>query len=108
MADIHIEREHSLGLREARKIAWAWAERVEADYGMQCTYEEGEDCDTVYFSRSGVSGTLQVLGEQFELQARLGLLLRPFKRDIEAEVVRELDTLLATKPKPARKKKPAT
>ena len=68
MADIHIQRDHTLGLRAARKIAFAWAEQVEAEYGMECTYEEGEDCDTVAFTRSGVKGTLTVLPDQFDLQ----------------------------------------
>ena len=30
MADIHIHRDHTLGLTKARKIAWKWAEEVEA------------------------------------------------------------------------------
>ena len=30
MADIHIQRDHTLGLRAARMIAFAWAEQVEA------------------------------------------------------------------------------
>jgi len=40
MADIHIEREHSLGLAQARKIAFQWAEQVEEKFDMSCTYEE--------------------------------------------------------------------
>jgi len=31
VADIHIQRDHALGLRAARKIAFAWAEQVEAE-----------------------------------------------------------------------------
>ena len=30
MSDIRIHREHALGLAKARKIAWTWAEEVEA------------------------------------------------------------------------------
>ena len=107
MADIHIQRDHALGLRAARKIAFAWAEQVEAEYGMDCTYEEGEDCDTVAFTRSGVKGTLTVLPDQFDLQAHLGFLLGAFKHSIESEIVKHLDALLGDKKKPARKKKPA-
>ena len=107
MPDIRIHREHKLGLAKARKIAWQWAEQVEAEYGMDCTYEEGDDCDTLYFTRSGVKGTLTVLPDQFDLQAQLGFLLGAFKDKIEGEIVKNLDTLLAEKKKPARKKKPA-
>ncbi len=72
MADIHIERDHQLGMGGARKLAWKWAEQAENDFDMSCTYEEGSDCDEVQFTRSGVSGTLKVSADKFELDARLG------------------------------------
>lgn len=105
MADIHIEREHALGLPAARKLAWRWAEQAENEFDMSCTYEEGDGCDEVQFTRSGVSGTLKVTGEHFELDARLGFLLGAFKDRIENEIVKNLDTLLAAKKPVARKKK---
>lgn len=106
MADIHIERDHQLGMGGARKLAWRWAEQAENDFDMSCTYEEGEDCDEVQFTRSGVSGTLKVSADKFELDARLGFLLGAFKERIESEIVKNLDVLLAAK-KPAAKKKKA-
>jgi putative polyhydroxyalkanoate system protein len=106
MADIHIERDHQLGMGGARKLAWRWAEQAENDFDMSCTYEEGEDCDEVQFTRSGVSGTLKVSADKFELDARLGFLLGAFKDRIESEIVKNLDELLAAK-KPAAKKKKA-
>ncbi len=105
MAQIHIHREHQLGLAGARKVAWQWAEQAEADFDMACTYAEGDDCDEVQFSRSGVSGTLTVAGDHFELDAQLGFLLGAFKDRIEAEIVKNLDALLAAKQKPAAAKK---
>jgi len=102
MADIHIEREHSLGLAAARKLAWRWAEQAENEFDMSCTYEEGKSCDEVQFTRSGVNGTLKVSADRFELDARLGFLLGAFKDRIESEIVKNLDTLLAAK-KPAAK-----
>lgn len=106
MADIHIERDHQLGLSGARKLAWRWAEQAENEFDMSCTYEEGDDCDEVQFTRSGVSGTLKVSAERFELDAKLGFLLGAFKERIESEIVKNLDDLLAKK-KPAAKKKKA-
>ncbi len=106
MADIHIERDHQLGMGGARKLAWRWAEQAENDFDMSCTYEEGDDCDEVQFSRSGVTGTLKVSADKFELDARLGFLLGAFKDRIESEIVKNLDELLAAK-KPATKKKKA-
>jgi putative polyhydroxyalkanoate system protein len=105
MAQIHIHREHQLGLAGARKIAWQWAEQAEADFDMACTYEEGDDSDEVQFSRSGVSGTLKVSGDHFELEAQLGFLLGAFKDRIEGEIVKNLDALLASKKPVAKKKK---
>ena len=94
MADIHIRRNHQLGLAGARKIAWQWAEQAEGEFGMSCTYEEGGDCDEVCFTRSGVDGTLTVSADHFELDAKLGFLLGTFSKTIESEITKNLDTLL--------------
>lgn len=94
MADLHIFRPHSLGLREARKIAFKWAQEAQAEFGMTCTYQEGVATDEVAFIRSGVKGTLLVTPDLFELKAQLGFLLGAFKEKIEAEIVRNLDDLL--------------
>ena len=105
MADIQILREHTLGLAEARKIAFKWAEQAEEKFDMECTYEEGKTEDLVSFTRSGVNGTLAVTKDSFELNAKLGFLLGAFKDTIESEIVKNLDALLAKKP--AAKKTPA-
>ena len=105
MANLHIVREHHLGHAAARKVAYAWAEQAEAEFGMACTYEEGKTDDTVNFTRTGVHGTLQVSKNAFTLDATLGFLLGAFKDRIESEIVKNLDTLLASKP--AAKKAPA-
>src|SRR3990167_8103761 len=94
MADLHILRHHTLGLHEARKVAFRWAELVEQEFQMECTYEEGKSLDEVCFTRSGVSGTLHVTKDKFELKAKLGFLLGAFKSRIESEIVKNLDELL--------------
>jgi len=112
--DIHITREHSLGLPRARKLAFEWAQTAEEKFDMECTYEEGHDADLVSFTRSGVNGELKVTKDSFELDARLGFLLGVFKGRIESEIVNVLDDLLLehkarTKPtarKSAPKKSP--
>lgn len=98
MAQLHIHRNHELGLAAARKVARTWAEQVEAEFDMVCTLERGTDHDKVHFKRSGVQGTLQVSAAHFELDAKLGFLLGAFKNRIEAEIVKNLDDLLHTKP----------
>jgi putative polyhydroxyalkanoate system protein len=102
MADIHIHRDHSLGLAQARKIAWQWAEEVENKFDMECTVVEGETSDTVEFKRTGVNGRLIVAGDHFELDAKLGFLLGAFSKTIEGEITKNLDALLASS-KPAKK-----
>jgi len=95
MPDINIRRDHSLGLTQARKIAWAWAEEVETKFDMECTVLEGETSDTVQFKRSGVNGTLIVAPDHFDLNAKLGFLLGAFSKTIEHEIEKNLDALLA-------------
>jgi putative polyhydroxyalkanoate system protein len=95
--DIHITREHALGLAHARKLAFRWAETAEAKLDMECTYEEGKTEDLVSFKRPGASGELRVTKDKFVLDARLGLLLGVFKERIQGEIVKNLDELLAEK-----------
>jgi putative polyhydroxyalkanoate system protein len=95
--DIHITREHELGLADARKLAFKWAETAEEKLDMECTYEEGKTSDLVTFTRSGVNGELKVTKDKFVLDARLGFLLGAFKERIEGEIVKNLDKLLAQK-----------
>lgn len=94
MPDIRIHRDHSLGLAEARKVAWQWAETAEAKFGMDCSVLEGETSDTVEFTRSGVNGRLIVAADHFDLEAKLGFLLGAFARTIEGEILKNLDDLL--------------
>lgn len=96
MPDIHITRNHDLGLAGARKLAFRWAEEAEQRMGMACVYEEGKTSDLVTFTRSGVNGELKVTKDSFALDARLGLLLGAFRVRIETEIVKNLDKLLAT------------
>lgn len=117
MADIHIHRDHSLGLVKARKVAWKWAEEVEAQFDMACTVVEGEFSDTVQFTRLGVNGTLVVAPDHFDLHAKLGFLLGAFSKTIEREIEKNLDALLSknavsvakpvAKAAPAKKSAPA-
>ena len=97
MPDIHITRDHALGLAGARKLAFRWAEEAEERLDMECVYEEGKTADVVTFTRPGVNGELKVTKDQLVLDARLGLLLGAFKDRIESAIVENLDKLLAQK-----------
>ena len=103
MPDIHIHRDHHLGFKEARKVAFSWAEKAEEKFDMECVYEEGETDDLLTFTRAGVKGTLLVDAHQFEMKAQLGFLFGAFKDRIEAEIGEQLDALLNA-PQPGAKK----
>ena len=94
MSDIHIHRQHHLGLKAALDIAHQWADQAEREFDMRCAFAEGPDGHEVNFSRSGVNGTLKVDQDNFELTAKLGFLLGAFKERIESEITQNLDRLL--------------
>lgn len=96
MAQILIEREHQLGLEQARLTAAQWLKDAEQKFDLRCEYQPGEEADEVSFSRSGLSGTLAVSGTTFRMQAQLGFLLSAFKDRIEAEIQKNLDELIAS------------
>lgn len=52
-------------------MAFKWAEQVEEEFDMICTYEEGATQDEVCFTRSGIHGTLHVTKDKFDLKAKL-------------------------------------
>ena len=104
MPDIHIHRDHQLGLAKARKVAWEWAEHAEKKFDMECTVIEGETSDTVEFKRTGVTGSIIVAADHFDLNAKLGFLLGAFSKTIETEIEKNLDELLAKGGKAAAKK----
>jgi putative polyhydroxyalkanoate system protein len=92
--DLHIRRDHGLGLPQARKIARDWAQSAQEKLDLACSYQEGETMDRIAFTRTGVSGELRVDADRFELDAKLGFLLGVFKDRIEQEVTKNLDELL--------------
>jgi putative polyhydroxyalkanoate system protein len=104
MADIHIRREHTLGLPAAQALARRWTEQAENEFDMRCTPLSEGNLEEVHFTRSGVSGTLRVAADHFELEAKLGFLLAAFKERIEGEIAKNLDQLLASQPPAVQRK----
>lgn len=100
MAQILIEREHQLGLAQARLTAAQWVREAEEKFELRCSCEAGEQGDTVSFERSGLSGTLEVSATLFRMQAQLGFLLSAFKDRIESEIQKNLDALIAAHTQP--------
>jgi putative polyhydroxyalkanoate system protein len=95
MYDIHIHRDHALGLQRARQITRDWVAQAENIYGVRCTGTTGEAEDCIQLARAGVTGTLTVSATRFDLALRLGFLLGSFKDRIAGEIARNLDAMLA-------------
>lgn len=100
MAQILIDRQHPLGLAQARLTAAQWIKDAEDRLDLSCELIRGDERDEVRFSRSGLSGTLEVSAERFRLQAQLGFLLSAFKDRIESEIQKNLDELIAGQTRP--------
>ena len=101
MPDIQIERNHTLGLPAARAAAQQLMRKVERDFGMECTYDEGEARDVARFGRAGVDGSVEVSADTFRLEATLGMLFANFSDEIERKLSASVDKLLGTAAPPA-------
>ncbi|MDP9902062.1 polyhydroxyalkanoic acid system family protein [Variovorax ginsengisoli] len=98
MADIHIERNHALGLDRARAVCRQWVEEAEKDFGLACTWTPGEAGDTVEFKRVGIEGKVHVTGDVFVVDMQLGFLLDAFSDAIKDKVTRNLDRMIDAPP----------
>jgi len=92
MSDIKYLRQHSLSLKDAKKVAQKTADDLAEEYDLQSEWEG----DTLHFHRSGVEGHMHVTERHIDLSVKLGFLLRPFKSSFESHIERHLDELLAS------------
>ena len=94
MADISINRPHTLGLATARELANKWMEGAAQKMGLTCSLEPGEAEDQIKFERSGVNGVMKVRADAFELEAKLGLMMKPMKSMIESEIEKNINRMV--------------
>jgi len=95
MADIHIQRQHQLGLPRARALAQQWATQAQTEWGLHCTLTASDTQDEWHMQRPGVRGSLRVCAESFECQLQLGFLLSAYQSRIQTAMEENLDRLLA-------------
>jgi putative polyhydroxyalkanoate system protein len=95
MADIKIQRPHTLGLDKARVLAQEWMGDAAKQLGLNCQLVPGELEDTISFERMGVTGQMRVRADAFELDAKLGMMMAAFKPLVEAEIDKNLSRILA-------------
>lgn len=100
MSEIHIERQHSLGLPRARSVATQWMAQARERWGLQFEHEAAApeastEEDRLRFSGMGAEGTVQVGASRFVVQLSLGGLMAAFAPMVEDKMTRKLDALLA-------------
>lgn len=86
MADISIVQEHQLTPDMARAAAQKVADKIAAEYGLDCVWQG----DVLHFSRSGVQGSLTLEAHQAAMNIKLGFLMSAFASTIEAKVAEKM------------------
>jgi putative polyhydroxyalkanoate system protein len=91
MAEILIDRAHTIGLDRAREVALRIAAELTDQYDMDCCWEG----DLLSFSRVGAHGTLEIDPDRIRVVLKLGILLSAFKPMIEDRLHRNFDRYFA-------------
>ncbi len=82
MNTIDISHSHSLNLQDARAVAENLAHELAHEHNLEHGWEE----DSLYFSRTGVSGKIDVTTESIDIHVKLGWLLSALRGTIENEI----------------------
>ncbi|MBK3869039.1 polyhydroxyalkanoic acid system protein [Pseudomonas stutzeri] len=90
MAQIIVERSHSLGRDAAREKAEQLAGRLASEYGVRCQWQG----DVLAVKRSGADGRIEVREDSVRVQLNLGLLLSAMGGSIKGQIERTLDHAL--------------
>ncbi|MBE7376282.1 polyhydroxyalkanoic acid system family protein [Pseudomonas lopnurensis] len=90
MAQIIVERSHSLGREAAREKAEQLAGRLASEYGVRCQWQG----DVLAVKRSGADGRIEVHEDSVRVQLNLGLLLSAMGASIQGQIERALDKAL--------------
>ncbi len=99
MSDIKLVRPHSLPLAKARALAQKAADALAEEYDLTSEWRG----NTLRFHRSGVDGQMHVTDSEIQLDVTLGFLLKAFKAKIAGHIERNLEELLASDKKRAKK-----
>lgn len=89
MAHIDVIRRHHLGLSGARRAAEQVAHELQHHHGLPLKAWWKDD--TLHVAGRGFDARLEARPDTVRVLARLGLLLRPMRRQIEREVETYLD-----------------
>jgi len=90
MSDIVFVRHHNLSVARARALVGKIADRLAAEHHLQSEWEG----NTLRFERTGIHGQIHVDESRVQLEVSLGLLLKPLKAALLAEIERTFDKYL--------------
>jgi putative polyhydroxyalkanoate system protein len=102
MADISLNRKHSLGVKGAKTAANKMAAKLEEKFQLVSVWEG----NVMTFQRTGVNGLLVISETEMKLEVTLGFLLKMMKAPIEGAIHEQLDNVLATGAPVAKKPAP--
>ena len=91
MADIEIIQPHTMTPDAARAAAQQVADKVAADFGMECRW----DGPVLRFERSGVDGTLVVGETDARLEVTLGLMMKAFAPMVQDKLARKMQKVFS-------------
>ncbi|WP_306581694.1 polyhydroxyalkanoic acid system family protein, partial [Dokdonella sp.] len=87
MAVIDIKRVHGGTIKSTKAAITRVATSLGAEYGVSHDWAG----NTLYFERSGISGSIEVSKAELHVHAELGFLMGALKYTIEREIERLLD-----------------
>ena len=82
MADISINQKHKLTHKKAKAADQKVVDQLAEEYGVTAEW----DGDILNFQRSGVTGSLELLEHEVQLEIKLGFMLMAFSATIEEHV----------------------
>lgn len=89
MADIRITMDHDKSAQEVKRLLKTAMKKEDGKFGVETTWR-GDIC---HFG-GPVTGTLTVAEEDVEVELSLGLLTKPFKKEITGNIKRALQDAL--------------
>ena len=91
MAEIKIERNHTLGKNEAQKRVSELEPKLKEKYGVELAWKGNGEAQV---KGTGVSGTLRVAEAAVHIDLKLGMLLRPMASKIRSALEHQIDKAL--------------
>ena len=90
MSTVDISREHDLSVADCNEALNQLASYLRGHFGASVNESEGQ----LDFDGKGFSGRVVIVPGVASGTIKLGLLARPFKRQLESEINRQLDARL--------------